>query len=37
MPATLSDRQPISRAAVALLLLLGAGLSGCAEMSDSMT
>ena len=38
MPATLSDRQPISRAAVALALLwLGAGLSGCAEMSDGMT
>ncbi len=38
MPATLSYRQPISRAALALaLLLLGAGLSGCAEMSDSMT
>ena len=38
MPATLSDRQPISRALMALaLLVLGAGLSGCAEMSDSMT
>src|SRR3979409_2025315 len=38
MPAPLSHRQPISRAAVALaLLLLGAGLSGCAEMSDGMT
>ena len=38
MPATLSDRQPISRAALALaLLLLGAALSGCAEMSDGMT
>lgn len=38
MPATLSDRQSISRAAVAIaLLLLGAGLSGCAEMNDSMT
>ena len=38
MPALLSDRQPISRAALALaLLVLGAALSGCAEMSDSMT
>ena len=38
MPATLSYRQPISRTALVLaLLLLGAGLSGCAEMSDSMT
>src|SRR3979409_697815 len=38
MPAPLSHRQPISRAALALaLLVLGAGLSGCAEMSDSMT
>jgi hypothetical protein len=38
MPATLSDRQPISRAFLTLaLLVLGAGLSGCAEMSDSMT
>jgi hypothetical protein len=38
MPATLSYRQPISRPALVLaLLLLGAGLSGCAEMSDSMT
>ena len=38
MPATLSHRQPISRTALALaLLVLGAGLSGCAEMSDSMT
>ena len=38
MPATLSHRQPISRTALALvLLLLGTGLSGCAEMSDSMT
>jgi hypothetical protein len=38
MPLTLSDRQPISRTALALaLLLLGAALSGCAEMSDSMT
>jgi hypothetical protein len=38
MPATLSDRQPISRTAFALaLLLLGAALSGCAEMNDSMT
>ncbi|SDJ88418.1 MULTISPECIES: twin-arginine translocation pathway signal [Bradyrhizobium] len=38
MPAHLSYRQPISRTALALaLLLLGAGLSGCAEMSDSMT
>ena len=38
MPAHLSDRQPISRAAAALaLLLLGAWLSGCAEMNDSMT
>jgi hypothetical protein len=38
MPATLSDRQPISRTALALaLLLLGAALSGCAEMNDSMT
>jgi hypothetical protein len=38
MPAHLSDRQPISRTALALaLLVLGAGLSGCAEMNDSMT
>jgi hypothetical protein len=38
MPATLSDCQPTSRTALALaLLLLGAGLSGCAEMTDSMT
>ena len=38
MPAHLSDRQPISRAAAALaLLLFGAALSGCAEMSDGMT
>ncbi|QDW39467.1 twin-arginine translocation pathway signal [Bradyrhizobium sp. KBS0727] len=38
MPATLSDRQPISRTALALaLLVLGAALSGCAEMNDSMT
>ena len=38
MPAHLSHRQPISRAALALaLLVLGAGLSGCAEMSDGMT
>jgi len=38
MPATLSDRQPISRAFMALaLFLLVAGLSGCAEMSDGMT
>ena len=38
MPATPSNRLPISRAAVGLALLaLGAGLSGCAEMSDSMT
>jgi len=38
MPAHLSHRQPISRAVAALALLaLGAGLSGCAEMSDSMT
>ena len=38
MPAHPSHRQPISRAALALaLLLLGAGLSGCAEMSDGMT
>jgi hypothetical protein len=38
MPATLSYRQPISRTALALaLLLLGAALSGCAEMSDGMT
>ena len=38
MPPTLSHRQPISRAFLALaLLLLGAALSGCAEMSDSMT
>lgn len=38
MPAHKSDRQPISRAALALaLLVLGAGLSGCAEMNDSMT
>jgi hypothetical protein len=38
MRATLSDRQPISRAFMAMaLFLLGAGLSGCAEMSDGMT
>jgi len=38
MPAHLSHRQHISRAAAALALLaLGAGLSGCAQMSDSMT
>ena len=38
MPTHPSDRQPISRAAVALVLLVvGAGLSGCAEMSDGMT
>jgi hypothetical protein len=38
MPATLFYRQPISCAALALaLLLLGAALSGCAEMSDGMT
>jgi hypothetical protein len=38
MPAALSDRQPILRACLALgLLVLGAELSGCAEMSDSMT
>ena len=38
MPAHLSDRQPTSGAALALaLLLLGAWLSGCAEMNDSMT
>jgi hypothetical protein len=38
MPATLSYRQPISRKALALaLLLLGAALSGCAEMSDGIT
>ncbi len=38
MPAIPSRRQPISRAVLALALLaLGAGLSGCAEMSDSMT
>ena len=38
MPTPPFHRQPISRAAVALVLLvLGAGLSGCAEMSDSMT
>lgn len=38
MPAYKSHRQPISRAALALALLaLGAGLSGCAEMGDSMT
>jgi len=36
MPLTLSYRQPISRTALALLLL-GAALSGCAEMGDSMT
>ena len=37
MPETLSDRQPISRAFLALaLLVLGAGLSGCAEMNDGM-
>ena len=35
MPAIPSYRLPISRAAI--LLALGAGLSGCAEMSDSMT
>ena len=38
MPTHSSHRQPISRAAVALVLLVvGAGLSGCAEMSDGMT
>jgi hypothetical protein len=44
MPATLSDRLPISRTVLAsrtalalALLMLGAGLSGCAELSDSMT
>ncbi|SDN19673.1 twin-arginine translocation pathway signal [Afipia sp. GAS231] len=38
MPAHLSHRHPIPRTALALaLLVLGAGLSGCAEMSDSMT
>jgi hypothetical protein len=38
MPATPYYRLPFSRAAVLLALLaLGAGLSGCAEMSDSMT
>ena len=36
MPLTLSYRQPISRTALALLWL-GAALSGCAEMGDSMT
>jgi hypothetical protein len=37
MPETLSDRQPISRAFLTLaLLVLGAGLSGCAEMNDGM-
>ncbi len=38
MLAHLFDRQSTSRAALALaLLLLGAWLSGCAEMNDSMT
>jgi hypothetical protein len=38
MPAFPFQRLPFSRAAMALaLLVLGAGLSGCAEMSDSMT
>jgi hypothetical protein len=38
MPAHLFHRQPISRAFLVLaLLVLGAGLSGCAEMSDGMT
>jgi hypothetical protein len=38
MPASPFHRLPFSRAAVLLALLaLGAGLSGCAEMSDSMT
>jgi len=38
MPAHLSNRHPISPTALALaLLVLGATLSGCAEMSDSMT
>ena len=38
MPATLFDRQSISRAATALALLwFGAALTGCAQMSDGMT
>ena len=38
MPPFKSHRQPLSRAAVLLALFaLGAGLSGCAEMGDSMT
>jgi hypothetical protein len=38
MTASLAHRLPLSRTAkVAALLALGAGLSGCAEMSDGMT
>ena len=38
MPATLFDRRSMSRAIAALALLwLGTALSGCAQMSDSMT
>jgi hypothetical protein len=38
MPPFSSNRRSISRAAILLALLaLGVGLSGCAEMSDSMT
>jgi hypothetical protein len=39
MTVRLSHRQPLPRAAIAaaVLLALGMGLAGCAEMSDSMT
>jgi hypothetical protein len=38
MSSRLSHRQPLRRAATAMaLLVLGVGLAGCADMSDSMT